>query len=129
MPSSRPDGVSAPAPTSGSTTPVVRPARLGSSRDVSHVLAHGTRRGGRQLSLHVGTQTGHTGLRVAVVASRRVGNAVARNRAKRLLREASRRVDWPSGVDAVLVARPGIAGADLQRVLDELTDLVERIPA
>jgi ribonuclease P protein component len=44
-------------------------------------------------------------VRVAVVASRKVGSAVARNRAKRLLREAARHVAWRPGTEVVLVAR------------------------
>lgn len=46
--------------------------------------------------------------RFAFVASRRVGNAVQRNRAKRLLREAIRGqlVNIAPGWDCVLIARP-----------------------
>lgn len=58
--------------------------------------------------------------RVAVVASRRVGNAVARNRCKRLLREAVRQHGIRDGVDVVLVARAALAGACLPAVSDEL---------
>jgi ribonuclease P protein component len=49
-------------------------------------------------------------LRIGVVAGRRVGPAVARNRAKRLLREAARHL-YPylaPGWDLVLIARPPI---------------------
>ncbi len=49
-------------------------------------------------------------LRIGVVAGRRVGTAVARNRAKRLLREAARHL-YPHlvpGWDLVLIARPPI---------------------
>jgi ribonuclease P protein component len=48
--------------------------------------------------------------RLGVVASRKVGPAVARNRAKRLVREAFRRNPdiFPKDLDVVIVVRPGI---------------------
>lgn len=54
---------------------------------------------------------GHT--RVGMIASRRLGGAVARNRARRLLREAARLgyPHIPPGWDLLLIARPALAGA------------------
>lgn len=49
--------------------------------------------------------------RVGVVAGRKVGNAVQRNRAKRRLREALRRVRLEPGVDYVVIAGPAVARA------------------
>ena len=50
-------------------------------------------------------------VRLGVSASRKVGGAVERNRAKRALRDAfwARGDQLPAGHDFVLVARPGIA--------------------
>jgi ribonuclease P protein component len=47
--------------------------------------------------------------RLGVVASRKVGPAVARNRAKRLVREAFRLHPevFPRGLDVVIIVRPG----------------------
>ncbi len=56
--------------------------------------------------------------RVGVITSRRVGGAVVRTRARRLLRESfrlhQRELNQP--VDLVLVARPRIAGKGLAEV-------------
>ena len=64
--------------------------------------------------------------RLGVVTARRIGGAVVRNRARRLLRETFRvhQHDLAAPVDLVLVARPSIAGkrfADVER--DFLTTL------
>lgn len=69
-----------------------------------------------------------TPVRVGYTCSKKIGNAVARNRAKRRLREIARQV-MPQlarpGWDYVLVARPG---ATIDRVFtDLLNDLTEAL--
>ncbi len=63
-------------------------------------------------------------------ASRRIGNAVARNRAKRRLREASRlilpKVARPSH-DYVLVARPAVLTCPFQTLIDDLSKAFGRV--
>lgn len=55
-----------------------------------------------------------TGRRLGVVASRKVGNAVVRNRAKRLWREIFRlnQHELPLRCDVLVIVRKGIAQAD-----------------
>ena len=67
---------------------------------------------------------------VAVVASRRVGGAVQRNRARRILREAWREVAPPAGDgnDVVIVAREAIRGAKTQDLVAEMNELLRREP-
>jgi ribonuclease P protein component len=61
-----------------------------------------------------GTQTA----RLGVVTSKKVGNAVVRSRARRLLRETFRLHQHELGgpVDLVLIARPSIAGKKFAEV-------------
>ena len=66
--------------------------------------------------------------RLGVVTSRAVGNAVRRNRARRLLREAFRvhQLDLSRPVDMVLVARPSIVGKEFQEVERDLLAALRR---
>jgi ribonuclease P protein component len=63
-----------------------------------------------------------------VVASRRVGSAVRRNRARRILREAWGQVapQAKREFDVVLVAKPAIVGAKTQDLVAEMADLLRR---
>ena len=67
-------------------------------------------------------------VRVGVAAGRTVGTAVARNRAKRLLREATRTLtpSIASGFDLVLIARPGLVSATLEETRQALLTLLQR---
>ncbi|WP_437729480.1 ribonuclease P protein component [Sorangium sp. So ce861] len=64
--------------------------------------------------------------RLGLVASRKVGGAVARNRAKRLLREAFRRFPelFPERVDIVVILRTGAGALGLDDVLAELRSVI-----
>jgi ribonuclease P protein component len=65
-------------------------------------------------------------------ASKKVGGAVARNRAKRRLREAARKLVpelGMAGVDYVLVARPQTPEAPWEALLDDLGNALIRLRA
>ena len=59
--------------------------------------------------------------RLGITASRRVGNAVVRSRAKRLIREAFRatRELWPAGIDLVVIVKRATGESKLDSVIAE----------
>ena len=67
-------------------------------------------------------------LRLGVVSSRKVGDAVHRNRARRRLREAFRRHRdrFAGEVDVILVARSGVVRAAWSDLVEELLVLAAR---
>ncbi len=67
--------------------------------------------------------------RFGLVVSRKVGNAVVRNRVKRWLREVVRRAPVPKvGVDVVLIARWSSANAGLDALEADVTKVLRHLP-
>jgi ribonuclease P protein component len=91
---------------------LARSMRLKLGRDFARVRSGGVRLVNGCLIANWLLLAEGSGLRLGVITSRRIGNAVARARARRLLREAFRlhqsRLRLP--VDMVLVARASIVG-------------------
>jgi ribonuclease P protein component len=66
---------------------------------------------------------------LGITASRKVGNAVVRNRARRLIREAFRAffTELPSALDIVVIVRRPLGERKLSAVLDEWRRALPRI--
>jgi ribonuclease P protein component len=95
--------------------------RLKSDREIREAYAQGRRWVGRCMVLWLRSAADGS-LRLAVVSSRKVGNAVERNKARRRLREAFRLNRWrlSGDCDIVIVARRGILKASADEVEREL---------
>lgn len=103
-----------------------RSQRLTRSRDIQDAYDQGEKFHGRYMVMWL-LRTHSASLRLGVVASRRVGNAVQRARAKRRLREVYRRQrgSLRGDVDVLLVARQAILGAPWEGVVRDMATLAE----
>lgn len=120
------------------------PVRMSAGKVHSHSLPHGMRlrvqadfrrlkQDGMRLSqgcmvVNWMNRNSDAGSRLAVITSKRIGGAVERSRARRLLREAFRlhRSGLAFPVDMVLVARQSITGKTLQGVEKDLLSVWKR---
>lgn len=104
-----------------------RTARIRLRREFDRVFQARNRVSDDRLTLYVARTTGDQA-RLGIAASRRLGNAVARNRIKRLIREAFRhlRPDLPTGTDWIVVPKP-CAEWSLTLVRDSLCRMIARL--
>jgi ribonuclease P protein component len=108
-----------------------RARRVRSRREYVAVQGQGRRVGGTHYLLFARPREQRdASARLGITVSRKVGNAVVRNRVKRWVRESGRR-SWlhevPPGLDVVVVARPSAAVAGLLPTAQELASLVKRL--
>ena len=98
------------------------------------VQQRGRRVSGRTYVLYAMVPSGarsENSARLGITVSKKVGNAVARNRVKRWVRESYRRMLelQPQGVDFVVIAKPHAASSSYRATADELRRLLSMVAA
>ena len=104
-----------------------RADRLTKKTDYARVFSTGEKYVGRYFVCYVVQRTG-SGSRLGFAVSRKVGNAVVRNRVKRYLREFYRthRGAFKIEAELVIIARPAVAAAPYRDCVYALTRLLQR---
>lgn len=106
---------------------MLRPDVLRDSRDFKKLYKKGKSVPGKYMVvIHLGN--GLEFNRYAFLASKKVGNSVKRNRARRLMKEGLRgqRDDLKPGNDILFIARNGIAEAAFAEVTDSMNKALVR---
>ena len=100
---------------------------LRKKEDFSSIYKKGSSIGDRYIVLFY-RENGLSHNRTGFLASKKVGNSVKRNRAKRLMRESYRNIspELPSGYDFVIIARNTISGRKCAEVEKSLYSAFKR---
>lgn len=93
--------------------------------DFELIYKTGIKRSGRLMTLFALAREGGTA-RLGIAATRKMGAAVERNRAKRLVREAFRHAKPEAAVDVVVVPRRDILDASFERIQTEFSNLLKK---
>ncbi len=101
--------------------------RLQSTADFERVRREGKSHA-HPLVVLIACRNGRADTRCGFAAGKRVGGAVQRNRAKRLLREAVRQHDahLPAGWDLIFMARAPLKAAQLAQAQEAIDNLLRR---
>lgn len=102
-----------------------REERLTRSSDFARVHGQGKSWANHLLVMRA-IPSGREQNRVGFSVSKRVGNAVTRNRVKRMLREAVQSKKWETGWDVVFIARGGTSESSFHDIAQAVDDLVKR---
>ncbi|MBI4051559.1 MAG: ribonuclease P protein component [Elusimicrobia bacterium] len=102
--------------------------RLFFQRDFQRVLDSGRRWTHSDVLVWSLSQPARTSVRLGIMVSRRLGNAVLRNRLKRLVREVFRlnKASLNKGVDLVVYPKPGCAWKNFKQAEQTLLNLWKR---
>lgn len=120
--------VSAPSEPARRSSPTSE-SRVRKRREYLEIQSGGLRINGDCLVFILMRRDEGAPLRLGITASRKIGGAVQRNRAKRLIREAFRAVfaDLPSGLDIVVIVRRPLGERKMQAILEEWQRALPRI--
>lgn len=98
------------------------------SGDFPRIERQGTRVAGALLVLLARTRRDQRPGRVGFTISKKVGNAVVRNRLRRRLKDlVRRRKHWLEARDMIVIVKPEAASATSDALLSQLASLLERV--
>ncbi|NGQ96554.1 ribonuclease P protein component [Brevibacillus sp. SYP-B805] len=105
-----------------------RSHRLKKNEQFQEVFQKGTSAANKQFVVYAVRQEGQAVFRAGISVGKKIGKAVTRNRVKRLIREAiaSMEEEIQTGLDLVIIARPGLEEMSYEELRGALQHVLKR---
>ncbi len=100
-----------------------------SKREFREILDIGQKIGSNYFLTYIKKTEDENYLRVGFIVTKKIGNAVVRNRVKRKIKEALRNIefDFYKGISAIFIARKAVIEADYLNIIEELKKVFRKI--
>ncbi len=101
--------------------------RIKKNTDFQLVFNHGKSTANRQFVIYILKKNNQANFRIGLSVSKKIGNAVTRNRIKRLIREAFKEIkaELPTNYDFVIIARKPTANMDFHQVKSSIIHILK----
>ena len=96
------------------------------SRDFSNTMNNGKKYWNEVLTIYT-LENNLDKYRFGISVSKKIGNAVTRNRVKRQLKSILDKITFKNNFNCIIIVRKGILDKTFQQMQDELNELVELI--
>lgn len=105
-----------------------RSHRLKKNEEFQEVFQKGSSAANKQFVVYATKKQGQAAFRVGISVSKKIGNAVIRNRVKRMIREAVTHLEniIQPDLDLVIIARPGTEEMTLEAIGQSLRHVLKR---
>ncbi|WP_232698010.1 ribonuclease P protein component [Brevibacillus daliensis] len=105
--------------------------RLRKNEEFQAVFQNGKSAANKQFVIYTWEKEGQASFRIGISASKKIGNAVTRNKVKRLIKEVVSRVEEKikPELDIVVIVRPGVEELSLSTIQSTLMHALKRAKA
>lgn len=102
--------------------------RLRKNEEFQQIFKNGKSYASRYFVIYILKNENHSSFRVGISVSKKLGNAVVRNRVKRMIKEVIRKIHThiKPGCDFIIIVRQAVSGMNYHEIDDKLKYILQK---